>query len=55
MTIIKVRNYFIVLDKIIFCLTKAGPITELNKVPGNEPTEKQAKKIPAKGFQKLNK
>ena len=33
------------LFKLIFFLTKVGPITALNKVPGNDPIEKHAKKV----------
>ena len=29
----------------MFCLIKVGPIEELKIVAGNEPTEKQAKKL----------
>ena len=47
---IKFLNFF---DKIIFCLMKAGPITALNKVPGKDPIEKQAKKIPARDLSNI--
>ena len=36
--------------KLIFFLTKVGPITALNKVPGNDPIEKHAKNTPAIPF-----
>ena len=37
----------------ILDLIKAGPITELNNVPGKDPKEKQAKNIPAKLLSKM--
>ena len=46
-------NFFIVLEISIFCLIKAGPITELNNVPGKEPIEKHAKNIPARLLSKM--
>ena len=46
-------NFFIVFENSIFCLMKAGPITELNNVPGKEPTEKHAKNIPARLLSKI--
>ena len=49
----KADNFFIVFDISIFCLIKAGPITELNNVPGKEPIEKHAKNIPARLLSKI--
>ena len=37
----------------VFYFINAGPITELNTVPGNDPIEKHAKNTPAKDLSKV--
>ena len=49
----KNNKNFKLFDSSIFCFIKPGPITELNSVPGNEPIEKHAKKIPAKDLSNI--
>ena len=44
---IKQKKFLKFLLNVIFCFIYAGPITELNTVPGNDPIEKQAKNTPA--------
>ena len=52
-TNIAYNRFFNFLEIVIFCFTKAGPITALNKVPGNEPIEKHAKNTPASDLSKI--
>ena len=49
----KNKKFLKVLLNLILCFINAGPITELNNVPGNDPMEKHAKNTPAKDFSKV--